>query len=60
MAEKNVLEVMNEIQTDRAGYVNKQKLLDYFEQNNISAEITSERVKLIDFLKKNQPMQLTI
>jgi hypothetical protein len=32
---------MNELQTDRAGYISKQKLEEYFEQNNVKAEITS-------------------
>jgi len=41
LASKNVLEVMNEIQTDRAGYISKQKLQEYLDQNNIEAEITS-------------------
>lgn len=48
------------MQTDRAGYISKQELQEYLDQNNITADITSERVKLIDFLKKNQHLKLTL
>lgn len=51
---------MNELQTDRAGYISKQKLQEYFDRNNIQADIASQRVRLMDYLKKNQPMQLTL
>lgn len=58
---KNVLEVSKAMETDKLGYISRAKLQEYFDQHDIEGDIPTERVKLLDFLKKKQSrMNLTL
>jgi len=47
-----------QIETDNRGFITRAKLQDYFDKNGVEGEIESERVRLIDYLKKKQTLDL--
>ncbi len=57
---KNVLEVTQKIPTDATGYISRDRLQEYLDDNGLEAEITQDKVKLIDFLRKHQKLNLTL